>query len=200
MHARGKDLLLFIISKINLSETLLTKYKTETNCNLLCLKRVRVRGAGRHSRSRPLFIVSHQCSESTESGKVFVDCQGRGLTYIPASKTWSREPKHLLLAQNEIKVLRDGDFFGYESLKMLDLQQNQIALVEEGAFQGLTRLSRLLLQHNRLRTLSEEALIPLSNLRYLCLYDNPWNCHCAMESLIRTLQVPSNRNLGNHAR
>ncbi|XP_072241298.1 leucine-rich repeat-containing protein 17-like [Leuresthes tenuis] len=166
----------------------------------LARQRVRVRGTGRHSRSRPLLIVSHQCSESTESGKVFVDCQGRGLTYIPASKTWSRTPKHLLLAQNQIKVLRDGDFFGYESLKILDLQQNQIALVEEGAFQGLTRLSRLLLQHNHLRTLSEEALIPMSNLRYLSLYDNPWNCHCGMESLIRTLQVPSNRNLGNHAR
>lgn len=162
---------------------------------------VRVRGAGRHSRSGPFRLVaSPDCSESTESGDVFVDCQDRGLISIPTSQTWSKEPKHFLLARNRIKVLQDRAFLGYESLTSLDLQQNQISLVEEGAFQGLRRLTTLLLQHNRLGTLSEEALIPMSNLRYLRLYDNPWKCLCPLDSLIRTLQVPSNRNLGNHAR
>lgn len=89
---------------------------------------------------------------------------------------------------------------GYESLVSLDLQQNQITLVEEGAFQGLEHLTTLLLQHNRLGTLSEEALIPMPNLRYLRLYDNPWKCLCPLESLVRTVQVPSNRYFGNHAR
>ncbi|KAA8590239.1 hypothetical protein FQN60_014173 [Etheostoma spectabile] len=160
----------------------------------------RVRGAARHSRSGPSRLVGSYCSELTESGDFFVDCQDRHLTSIPTSQTWSKQPKHLLLARNQIKVLRDGAFFGFESLTSLDLQQNQISLVEEGAFQGLTRLTTLLLQHNRLGTLSEEALIPMPNLRYLRLYDNPWRCLCQMDSLIRTLQVPSNRNLGNHAR
>ncbi|XP_078112888.1 leucine-rich repeat-containing protein 17-like [Sander vitreus] len=160
----------------------------------------RVRGAARHSRSGPSKLVAPDCSELTESGNLFVDCQHRQLISIPTSKTWSKQPKHLLLARNRIKVLRDGAFFGFESLISLDLQQNQISLVEEGAFQGLTRLTTLLLQHNRLGTLSEEALIPMPNLRYLRLYDNPWNCLCPMDSLIRTLQVPRNRNLGNHAR
>ncbi len=166
----------------------------------MCLKTVRVRGGGRHSRSDPSRLVAPTCSELTESGDVFVDCQERHLTSIPTSQKWSKQPKHLLLARNRIKVLRDGAFFGYESLTSLDLQQNQIALVEEGAFQGLTRLTTLLLQHNHLGTLSEEALIPMPNLGYLRLYDNPWNCLCPMDSLIRTLQVPSNRNLGYHAR
>ncbi|XP_071393836.1 leucine-rich repeat-containing protein 17-like [Centroberyx affinis] len=164
------------------------------------LTRDRVRGGGRHSRSGPSRLVAADCSESTENGDVFVDCQDRRLNSIPSSKTWSQEPKHLLLARNRIKVLRDGAFVGFEGLKSLDLQQNQISMVEEGAFQGLTRLTTLLLQHNRLGTLSEEALIPMPNLRYLRLYDNPWNCVCPMDSLIRTLQVPSNRNLGTHAR
>lgn len=165
-----------------------------------CLTTVRVRGAGRHSRSGPSRLVSPDCSESTESGDNFVDCQERKLTSIPIPQTWSKEPKHLLLARNRIKVLLDGTFVGYERLATLDLQQNQISLVEDGAFQGLTLLTTLLLQHNRLVTLGEEALIPMPNLRYLRLYDNPWNCLCPMESLIRTLQVPSNRYLGNHAR
>ncbi|XP_037623196.1 leucine-rich repeat-containing protein 17-like [Sebastes umbrosus] len=164
------------------------------------LTRDRVRGVGRHSRSGPSRLVAPDCSELTESGDVFVDCQERRLVSVPKPQTWSKQPKHLLLARNRIKVLRDEAFLGFESLTSLDLQQNQISLVEEGAFQGLTRLKTLLLQHNRLGTLSEEALIPMPNLRHLRLYDNPWSCLCPMDSLVHTLQVPSNRNLGNHAR
>uniref|UniRef100_UPI0037E73659 leucine-rich repeat-containing protein 17-like n=1 Tax=Semicossyphus pulcher TaxID=241346 RepID=UPI0037E73659 len=164
------------------------------------LARDRARGAGLHSRSRSSRLVAPDCSELTEFGDVFVDCQGRRLNSIPPSQTWSQQPKHLLLARNRIKVLRDGAFSGYEGLTSLDLQQNQISLVEEGAFEGLTHLTTLLLQNNRLGTLSEEALIPMPNLGYLRLHGNPWSCLCPMESLIRTLQVPSNRNLGTHAR
>ena len=136
----------------------------------------------------------------TESGEVYIDCQDRRLTSVPTSQNWSKQPKHLLLARNRIKVLRNGAFLEFQSLTSLDLQQNDISLVEEEAFEGLTHLRTLLLQHNRLGTLSEEALIPMPNLRYLRLYDNPWSCLCPMDSLIRTLQVPSNRHLGNHAR
>ncbi|XP_037538727.1 leucine-rich repeat-containing protein 17 [Nematolebias whitei] len=162
--------------------------------------RLRVRGLRRQSRSGPSRFVTPNCLELSESGEDFVDCQDRHLTSIPTSNTWSREPKFLLLARNQIKVLHDGAFLGYDSLISLDLQQNQISLLEEGAFDGLTQLTTLLLQHNRLTTLSEEALIPMPNLRYLRLHNNPWKCLCVMESLVRTLQVPSNRNLGNHAR
>lgn len=164
------------------------------------LTKDRVRGVGRHGRSGPSKLAAADCSESTESREVFVDCQDKRLASVPTSHTWSKPPKHLLLARNRIKILRDGTFSGYESLTSLDLQQNQISLVEEEAFQGLTHLTTLLLQHNRLGTLSEEALIPMRSLAYLRLYDNPWNCECQMESLVRTLQVPSHRNLGNHAR
>ncbi|XP_029010771.1 leucine-rich repeat-containing protein 17-like [Betta splendens] len=165
------------------------------------LTQERRRAAGRYSRAGPLRVVpSPHCSESTESGEVFVDCQDRGLTTIPTSETWTKEIRHLTLARNQIKMLQDRAFVGYESLTSLDLQQNQISLVKEGAFEGLTRLTTLLLQHNHLGTLTEETLIPMPNLRYLRIHNNPWNCVCPMDSLIRTLQVPSNRNLGNHAR
>nr|XP_057932101.1 leucine-rich repeat-containing protein 17-like [Doryrhamphus excisus]XP_057932102.1 leucine-rich repeat-containing protein 17-like [Doryrhamphus excisus] len=162
------------------------------------LARDRVRGSGRHSRSDPPRPAN--CSESSGSGGVLLDCQDRRLTSIPTPQTWSKAPKFLLLARNRIKVLRNEAFSGYESLTSLDLQQNHISLVEEEAFQGLTGLTTLLLQHNRLTSLSEEAFIPMPNLRYLRLYDNPWNCRCPLDSLIQVLQVPSNRHLGNHAR
>lgn len=160
----------------------------------------RVRGAGRHGRSDTSRHVAPNCAESTESGEVFIDCQERHINTIPSSQLWSKQPTHLLLARNRIKVLRNGIFTGYENLTSLDLQQNEISLVEEGAFQGLTKLTTLLLQHNRLSTLSEETIIPMSNLRYMRLFDNPWSCQCALDGIVRTLQVPSNRNLGNHAR
>lgn len=160
----------------------------------------RFRGAGRHSRSDTVRIVAPNCAESSESGEMFVDCQERHLNTVPSSQLWSKPTKHLLLARNHIKVLRDGIFTGYEALTSLDLQQNQISLIEEGAFSGLSQLTTLLLQHNRLGTLSEETIIPMNGLRYLRLYDNPWICSCSLDSLVRTIQVPSNRNLGNHAR
>lgn len=168
--------------------------------SFLALSSTRVRGVGRHGRSGPSKLAAADCSESMESNEVFIDCQDKRLAFVPTSHTWSKPAKHLLLARNRIKILREGTFSGYEMLTSLDLQQNQISLVEEGAFQGLVQLTTLLLQHNRLGTLSEETLIPMRNLAYLRLYDNPWNCECQMESLVRTLQVPSNRNLGSHAR
>ncbi|XP_030222393.1 leucine-rich repeat-containing protein 17 [Gadus morhua] len=164
------------------------------------LARDRWRGNRRHGRSDAARLLPPNCTESLQSRDVFLDCQERGLISIPSSRSWSKEPKHLLLARNRIRILRDGAFAGFEGLKSLDLQQNQISVVEEEAFRGLWRLKTLLLQHNKLAMVSEEALIPMPNLQYLRLYDNPWNCGCTLESLVQTLQVPSNRHLANHAR
>lgn len=91
-------------------------------------------------------------------------------------------------------------FAQFTQLKSLDLQQNIISMVEDDAFSGLSQLTTLLLQHNRLKTATEEVLLPLPRLSYLRIYDNPWSCQCPLDSLVRTLQVPSNRNLGNYAR
>lgn len=91
-------------------------------------------------------------------------------------------------------------FSQFTKLKSLDLQQNDISMVEDGAFTGLTQLTTLLLQHNGLRTASEEILLPMPRLTYLRIYDNPWNCDCALDSLVRTMQLPSNRNIGNYAK
>lgn len=91
-------------------------------------------------------------------------------------------------------------FSRFTQLKSMDLQQNDISMVEEGAFAGLTQLTTLLLQHNGLRTASEEILLPMPRLTYLRIYDNPWTCDCSLDSLVRTMQLPSNRNLGNYAK
>ncbi|KAJ3612592.1 hypothetical protein NHX12_020860 [Muraenolepis orangiensis] len=133
-----------------------------------------------------------------EAGEKYLDCQDRELTGV--MQGWPKDIHHLLLSRNKIQVLRDNMFSQFTQLRSLDLQQNHISMVEDGAFAGLSHLTTLLLQHNRLRTASEEVLLPMPRLAYLRLYDNPWSCGCALESLVGVLQVPSNRNLGNFAK
>ncbi|XP_034019296.1 leucine-rich repeat-containing protein 17 [Thalassophryne amazonica] len=155
----------------------------------------RARGRGR---VRAVRRQTQECQEYVEAGEKYLDCQDRQLTTV--MQDWPKDIHHLLLARNQILVLRDNMFSQFTQLKSLDLQQNDISMVEERAFNGLSQLTTLLLQHNRLKTTSEEALLPMRRLTYLRLYDNPWSCHCLLDSLVRKLQVPSNRNLGNYAR
>lgn len=155
----------------------------------------RVRGKGRPGVMRR---QTQQCKEYTEAGEKYLDCQDRQLTSV--MQDWPKDIHHLLLARNKIQVLRDNMFAQFTQLRSLDLQQNGISMVENDAFNGLSRLTTLLLQHNNLKTVSEEILLPLPSLTYLRIYDNPWSCHCGLDGLVRTLQVPSNRNLGNFAK
>ncbi|XP_074482341.1 leucine-rich repeat-containing protein 17 [Sebastes fasciatus] len=160
------------------------------------------RGAGGHVRGRGRAGVvrrqTQECKEYMEAGEKYLDCQDRQLTNV--MQDWPKDIHHLLLARNRIQVLRDNMFSQFTQLKSLDLQQNDISMVEDGAFSGLTQLTTLLLQHNRLKTATEDILLPLTRLTYLRLYDNPWSCNCLLDSLVRTLQVPSNRNLGNYGK
>ncbi|XP_044041614.1 leucine-rich repeat-containing protein 17 [Siniperca chuatsi] len=155
----------------------------------------RVRGRGRAGVMRR---QTQECKEYMEAGEKYLDCQDRKLTTV--MQDWPKDIQHLLLARNKIQVLRDNMFSQFTELKSLDLQQNDISMMEDGAFSGLSQLTTLLLQHNGLKTASEEVLLPLPRLTYLRLYDNPWSCHCPLDSLVRTLQVPSNRNLGNYGK
>ncbi|KAL4612708.1 leucine-rich repeat-containing protein 17 [Arapaima gigas] len=140
-----------------------------------------------------------RCTQYLEAGEKYLDCQDLRLTAVPPVG-WPEDTVHLLLARNRLRVLRHNTFAQFKLLKSLDLQQNKLVRIDGDAFAGLGQLTTLLLQHNGLRFLSEEALIPLPRLAYLRLYDNPWDCGCRLDSLVRTLQVPSNRHLGNYAK
>ncbi len=172
---------------------------------LLCLvvwaTEARKGGKGRRMLSRERSSTTKRfavdCKESTVNGEKFFDCQERHLTAVLLG--WPEDIHHLLLARNRIQVLRDNTFSHFRNLKSLDLQQNKISRIEEGAFNGLSRLTTLLLQHNRLQVASEGMLIPMPQLKYLRLHDNPWRCDCQLDSLVRFIQVPSHRNIGNYA-
>lgn len=173
---------------------------------LLCLvvwaADARKGGRGRRmrsqDRSRTVKRFAADCTESVDNGEKFFDCQERQLTAVLLG--WPEDIHHLLLARNRIQVLRDNTFSHFRNLRSLDLQQNEISRIEEGAFNGLSRLTTLLLQHNHLQVANEGMLIPMPQLKYLRLHDNPWRCDCQLDSLVRLIQVPSNRNMGNYAR
>lgn len=156
-----------------------------------------LRGRSR-KRSSTVKRFAADCKESSVNGEKFFDCQERQLTAVLLG--WPEDIHHLQLARNKIQVLRDNTFSHFRNLRSLDLQQNQISLIEEGAFNGLSSLTTLLLQHNHLQVASEGTLIPMPQLKYLRLHDNPWRCDCQLDTLVRFIQVPSNRNIGNYAR
>ncbi|XP_077090364.1 leucine-rich repeat-containing protein 17 [Siphateles boraxobius] len=158
-------------------------------------KGLRVRS---RKRSSTVKRFAADCKESSVNGEKFFDCQERQLTAVLLG--WPEDIHHLQLARNKIQVLRDNTFSHFRNLRSLDLQQNEISRVEEGAFNGLNSLTTLLLQHNRLQVVSESTLIPMPQLKYLRLHDNPWRCDCQLDTLVRFIQVPSNRNIGNYAR
>ncbi|XP_041110878.1 leucine-rich repeat-containing protein 17-like isoform X1 [Polyodon spathula] len=143
-------------------------------------------------------FAAAECKEYFELNEKYLDCQDRKLTQVSAH--WPEDTLHMLLARNRIRRLEDDMFARFKHLKSLDLQQNDIAVIEERAFAGLNKLTTLLLQHNRLQVVTEEVFIFLPQLKYMRIYENPWDCSCELDSLVRKLQVPSNRNLGNYAK
>ncbi|ETE59180.1 Leucine-rich repeat-containing protein 17, partial [Ophiophagus hannah] len=144
------------------------------------------------------FTPNPPCDIYTYLFEKYLDCQERKLTFVLPD--WPEDLKHMLLAQNAIRKLKNNMFSKFQKLKSLDLQQNEISKIEDQAFWGLNKLTTLLLQHNKLKVLSEEVFIYMPLVSYLRLYDNPWHCNCQMESLITMLQLPRNRNLANYAK
>ncbi|KAI7791639.1 leucine-rich repeat-containing protein 17 [Triplophysa rosa] len=154
-----------------------------------------MRGRGR---ARAVKRFAADCKESSANGEKYLDCQERQLKAVTLG--WPEDIDHLLLARNRIQVLRDNTFSNFRNLRSLDLQQNEISRIEENAFSGLSKLTTLLLQHNHLQVVIEDVLIPMPQLRYLRIHDNPWRCDCQLDSLVRFIQVPSNRHFGNYAK
>ncbi|KAG2460326.1 leucine-rich repeat-containing protein 17 [Polypterus senegalus] len=152
--------------------------------------------AGRRSTSKRFAAID--CKDYIELKEKYFDCQDKRLTRV--SPHWPEDIIHMLLARNRIRRLENDMFLTFKNMKSLDLQQNDIAIIEEHAFAGLDKLTTLLLQHNRLQVVAEEVFINLPLLKYLRIYENPWNCTCELDGLIRKLQLPGSRNLGNYAK
>ncbi|MEE6521002.1 hypothetical protein FKM82_018979, partial [Ascaphus truei] len=117
-------------------------------------------------RCLPILCCPDICSCS--SGKV--DCYSKGFYFIPEDIT---EDTHtLLLAYNNICVLKILSFLNYQQLEYLELQNNVISDIHSQAFQTLQNLSYLDLSNNQLIHIKPGVFKPLSSLITLNLGNN----------------------------
>ncbi len=80
--------------------------------------------------------------------------------------------RELLLGENKITRIEEGDFRGLTNLQTLIVQRNQISSVEIAAFQGLTNLDLLDLGGNQIGSIENGSFQGLTNLQSLNLLDN----------------------------
>ncbi len=79
---------------------------------------------------------------------------------------------NLVLYNQGLTALANGDFAGLTSLQLLGLSGNQLAELPEGLFDGLTSLQSLGLEANQLAELPEGLFDGLTSLQYLTLGSN----------------------------
>ncbi|CAL8369466.1 unnamed protein product [Arctogadus glacialis] len=94
----------------------------------------------------------------------------------------------LYLEYNVIKAVAVDTFRHVPNLQLLFLNNNLLKALPEGAFAGLT-LARLNLRNNHLRSLPVGGVLDrLSALVQVDLFENPWDCSCAVLELRRWLE------------
>ncbi|CAL8268186.1 unnamed protein product [Lota lota] len=86
----------------------------------------------------------------------------------------------LYLEYNVIKDVAVNTFQHVPNLQLLFLNNNLLKALPEGAFNGLT-LARLNLRSNHLRSLPVRGVLDrLTALVQVDLFENPWDCSCAV--------------------
>ncbi|XP_063068920.1 leucine-rich repeat-containing protein 3 [Engraulis encrasicolus] len=125
------------------------------------------------------------CSERS-GGLTVVQCTARNLDSVP--QDLPRDTVALLLSSNLIRHIPSQAFRNLPRLQELDLSRNRIETVDAGAFQGVTDSLRALdLSNNLLQSVPKEAFARLhAKVR---LSDNPWHCECALQEVLRELQL-----------
>ncbi|XP_054905033.1 adhesion G protein-coupled receptor A2 [Poeciliopsis prolifica] len=101
-----------------------------------------------------------------------VSCSKEELVELPDFGLFPNRTVTLILSHNKIRVLKNGSFFGLNSLEKLDLKHNLISTIMPGAFQGLSELRKLDLSSNRIGCLTADMFLGLTNLTKLNLSGN----------------------------
>ena len=83
-----------------------------------------------------------------------------------------RAIRWILINNESITDLKEGDFDGLSSMSAIWLYRNDLTSLPENVFSGLSNLTQLLLQYNRLRSLPENIFSDLTKLTTLRLTGN----------------------------
>ncbi|KAL7891015.1 hypothetical protein AOLI_G00004910 [Acnodon oligacanthus] len=126
------------------------------------------------------------CHCTERNGHKTVQCTSRDLEKIPANIP--EDTVSLQLASNRITHIPSQAFKGLRRLQELDISNNAIEVVEEGAFHGISEGLRALdLSNNLLRGVPRETFARLH--AKISLAGNPWHCECALQEVLRELQL-----------
>ncbi|XP_071946881.1 adhesion G protein-coupled receptor A3-like [Antedon mediterranea] len=123
-----------------------------------------------------------------------VSCSSQMLSTIPEGMP--ANTAKLDLSNNDITILRKGDFNGLRQLKKLDLSNNRISTIEPDAFSQLENLKRLDLSNNQLRTIINSSLfnglvsLEKLNLSFNLISRLPEGCFDSLPNL-KTLDFQS---------
>jgi Leucine-rich repeat (LRR) protein len=102
--------------------------------------------------------------------KEYAHCGNGGFTTFPVNL--DIKVKHIMLENNKIRTLRNGELGYYRQAESITLYGNQIDQIERGAFDGLTNLKTLNLGRNRLRRIDKSTFAGLENLKILIIENN----------------------------
>lgn len=89
------------------------------------------------------------------------------------------------LAGNSIRYLRELRFKSEQVISLINISKNILHEVKPRTFQNVPSLEVLDLSRNQLKTLPWDDISKLSSLKVLALADNPWDCSCEMEGILK---------------
>ncbi|XP_063422187.1 toll-like receptor 4 [Mytilus trossulus] len=101
-----------------------------------------------------------------------VNCSYEGLTNVPTDIRSYKELKVILLSNNNISALKNGQFSGLHELNYLDLSNNHLEELSSEMFIGIMNLKTLKLNYNRmyLGQIYENAFKFLENVQVFEMY------------------------------
>ncbi|CAM1319825.1 kek1 (predicted) [Pycnogonum litorale] len=96
--------------------------------------------------------------------------------------------RRLVLNNNPISRIEASAFAHLTSMVALEVRQCQLEAISNRAFVALDKVEFLKLDGNRLQTLHGKAMLPMKSIRGLDLHDNPWNCDCQLQTLLKLIR------------
>ncbi|VDI02426.1 Hypothetical predicted protein [Mytilus galloprovincialis] len=120
-----------------------------------------------------VYMCPGKCSCGYRDNRTYrVNCSYEGLTHVPTDIRNYKELKFILLNNNHISALKNGQFSGLNELNYLDLSNNHLEELSSEMFIGMINLKTLKLNYNRMYMgeIYENAFKFLENVQVFEMY------------------------------
>ncbi|XP_052095223.1 toll-like receptor 4 [Mytilus californianus] len=121
----------------------------------------------------PVYLCPEKCSCAYRDNRTYrVDCSYEGLTHVPTDIRSYKGLRVILMNNNNISALENGQFNGLHVLNYLDLSHNHLEELSSEMFIGMLNLKTLKLNFNRMYMgqIYENAFRFLENVQVFEMY------------------------------